>query len=76
QPVRPGDVLYGFGGMESTEVKTSEYAGRSVIRVRRAVRVNQRAEIVAIERTILISTERKKSRERGKYMDLTPASYT
>ncbi|MGV0602417.1 MaoC family dehydratase, partial [Mycolicibacterium pulveris] len=76
KPVRPGDQLFGFGGMESTEVKSSEYAGRSVIRVRRAVRVNQRAEIVAIERTILIATERKKSRERGKYMDLKPATYT
>ncbi|MFO7162243.1 MAG: MaoC family dehydratase N-terminal domain-containing protein [Mycolicibacterium hassiacum] len=76
KPVRPGDVLYGFGGLESIEVKNSEYAGRSVIRVRRVVRINQRAEIVAIERTILIATERKKSRERGKYMNIEPASYT
>lgn len=76
QPVRPGDQLFGFGGLESIEEKVSEFAGRSVIRVRRVVRVNQRAEVVAIERTILIATERKKSRERGKYMDIKPATYT
>jgi acyl dehydratase len=76
QPVRPGDELYGFGGLESIEEKTSEFAGRSVIRIRRSVRVNQRAEIVAIERTILIATERKQSRERGKYMDIKAATYT
>ncbi|MGV0836915.1 FAS1-like dehydratase domain-containing protein [Mycolicibacterium thermoresistibile] len=76
RPVRPGDELYGFGGLESIEEKTSEFAGRSVIRVRRVVRVNQHGEIVAIERIILIATERKKSRERGKYMDIKPATYT
>lgn len=76
QPVRPGDELYGFGGLESIEDKHSEFAGRSIIRIRRVVRVNQRAEVVAIERTILIGTERKKSRERGKNMDIKPATYT
>ncbi|MEB3031221.1 FAS1-like dehydratase domain-containing protein [[Mycobacterium] nativiensis] len=76
QPVRPGDELYGFGGLESIEDKHSEFAGRSIIRIRRVVRVNQRAEVVAVERTILIGTERKKSRERGKYMDIEPATYT
>lgn len=76
QPVRPGDQLFGFGGLESIEEKTSEFAGRSVIRVRRVVRINQRAEVVAIERTILIATERKQSRERGKNMTIEPASYT
>ena len=76
QPVRPGDQLFGFGGLESIQEKASEFAGRSVIRVRRVVRINQRAEVVAIERTILIATERKKSRERGKYMDIKPATYT
>ena len=76
RPVRPGDQLFGFGGLESIEEKTSEFAGRSVIRIRRVVRINQRAEIVAIERTILIATERKQSRERGKNMTIEPASYT
>jgi len=76
QPVRPGDELYGFGGLESIEEKASEFAGRSIIRILRFVKVNQRAEIVSIQRTILIATERQKSRERGKYMDISPGSYT
>jgi acyl dehydratase len=76
QPVRPGDELYGFGGLESIETKTSEFAGRSIIRVLRFVRVNQRAEIASIARTILIATERQKSRERGKYMSISPGTYT
>jgi acyl dehydratase len=76
QPVRPGDELYGFGGLESIDEKTSEFAGRSIIRILRSVRVNQRGEIVAIARTILIATERKQSRERGKYMNIEPATYT
>lgn len=76
QPIRPGDELYGFGGLESIEEKQSEFAGRSVIRVLRTVRVNQRSEIVVIARTILIATERKQSRERGKNMSIEPATYT
>jgi len=76
RPVYPGDELYAFGGLESIEEKRSEFAGRSIIRVTRSVRVNQRAEVVAVLRTILIATERKKSRERGKYMSIEPASYT
>ncbi|WP_395107987.1 hypothetical protein [Actinomadura sp. SCN-SB] len=38
--------------------------------------MNQRAEIVSVTRVILIATERKKARERRKYMDLEPGSYT
>ena len=76
RPVLPGDELYSFGGLESVEEKQSEFAGRSVIRVSRQVRMNQRAEVVSITRTILIATERKQARERGKYMKLEPGSYT
>ncbi|WP_040795878.1 FAS1-like dehydratase domain-containing protein [Nocardia higoensis] len=76
RPVYPGDELYAFGGLESIEEKRSDFAGRSIIRVNRSVRVNQRGEVVAILRTILIATERKKSRERGKYMNIEPAIYT
>lgn len=75
-PVYAGDTLYGFGGLESIEEKVSEYAGRSVIRRIRSVRVNQRGEVVTVTRMILIATERKKSRERGKYMGLQAATYT
>jgi acyl dehydratase len=76
RPVRPGDRLYGFGGLESIEEKASEFAGRSIIRILRSVKVNQRSEIVCVARTILIATERKQSRERGKYMSIEPGSYT
>ncbi|MGW0808971.1 FAS1-like dehydratase domain-containing protein [Nonomuraea sp. NPDC002799] len=76
RPVYPGDELYSFGGLESVQEKRSEFAGRSVIRVSRQVRMNQRAEVVSVSRTILIATERKKSRERGKYMAIEPATYT
>lgn len=76
RPVRPGDELYGFGGLESIEEKTSEFAGRSIVRVVRTVYANQRSEIACIARMIVIATERKKSRERGKNMSVEPASYT
>jgi acyl dehydratase len=76
RPIYLGDELYGFGGTESVEEKKSEFAGRSVIRIGRGVRINQRGEVVAITRTIAIMTERKESRERGKYMEIKPASYT
>lgn len=76
KPLYPGDQLFGFGGLESVEEKKSEFAGRSVIRVHRSVRMNQRGEIVSINRNLLIATERKKSRERGKYMNIEPATYT
>lgn len=74
RPTRPGDELYGFGGLESIEEKKSEFAGRSIIRVVRHVRMNQFGEIVSVNRTLLIATESKESRERGKYMDIKPAT--
>jgi acyl dehydratase len=76
RPIYVGDELYGFGGTESVDEKRSEFAGRSVVSVRRSVRMNQHGEIVAINRMLAIMTERKESRERGKYMDIEPASYT
>ena len=76
RPVYPGDELYSFGGLESIEEKQSEFAGRSIVRVLRTVRVNQRAEVVAIMRIILIATERQRSRERAKNMTIEPAAYT
>ena len=38
--------------------------------------MNQRAEIVAISRTLAIHTERKTAREKGKYAAIEPAVYT
>ena len=38
-----------------------------------SVKMNQRAEIVAISRTLAIYTERKAAREKGKYAAIEPA---
>ena len=76
RPVYPGDTLYSFSGLESVEEKESEFAGRSVIRVLRDVKINQRAEVVGVYRTLVIYTERKKAREKGKYSTIEDPSYT
>jgi acyl dehydratase len=76
RPVYPGDTLYSFQGEESCEVKQSEFAGRSVILVRRDVKVNQRAEVVAVYRILRVLTERKTAAKKGKYADIKPATYT
>ena len=76
RPVYPGDTLYSFSGLESVEEKKSEFAGRSVIRVLRDVKMNQRAEVVGVYRTLVIYTERKKAREKGKYSTIENPSYT
>ncbi|HVV30540.1 MAG TPA: MaoC family dehydratase N-terminal domain-containing protein [Mycobacteriales bacterium] len=75
-PVRPDDTLYSFSGLESVEVKTSEFAGRSVIRVTRDVKMNQRGEVVGVYRTLVINTERRKAREKGKYAGVETPSWT
>lgn len=74
--VFPGDTLYSFSGLESVEVKKSEFAGRSVIRVLRDVKMNQHAEIVGVYRTLVINTERKKAKDKGKYKDIPEPHYT
>jgi len=76
RPIYSGDTLFTFRGEHSLEVKQSEFAGRSVIRVRREVKVNQRSEVVAVYELLRILTERKKAREKGKYSAIKPAVYT
>jgi acyl dehydratase len=76
RPVYPGDTIYSFSGLESVEEKESEFAGRSVIRVLRDVKMNQHAEVVGVYRTLVIYTERKKAREKGKYSAIEDPSYT
>ncbi|MGI9162628.1 MAG: FAS1-like dehydratase domain-containing protein [Mycobacterium sp.] len=76
RPVYPGDTLYSFTGLESVEEKQSEFAGRSVIRVLRDVKMNQHAEVVGVYRTLVIYTERKKAREKGKYSAIPEPEYT
>ncbi len=72
----PGDTIYSFSGQESLEEKRSEFAGRSVIRINRHVKVNQRGEVVATYRVLSVLTERKTARTKGKYADIQPATYT
>ncbi|MCT2582238.1 FAS1-like dehydratase domain-containing protein [Actinophytocola gossypii] len=76
RPIHAGDRLYSFKGLESVEVKKSEFAGRSVIRVNREVKFNQRGEVVGVYRTLIILTARKKARETGKYKDVPEPAYT
>ncbi len=76
RPINAGDQLFSFGGTETIVEKDSEFAERSMQLTKTMVRFNQRAEIVAISRTLLIHTERKTARERGKYDEIEPATYT
>jgi hypothetical protein len=76
RPLQDGDHLYSFGGTESVVEKKSEFAERSLLVTYASVKMNQRAEIVAISRTLAIHTERKTAREKGKYSALEPATYT
>ena len=76
RPVFPGDTIYSFNGEESCQVKQSEFAGRSVINVRRDVKVNQRGDVVAVYRILRVLTERKTAAKKGKNLSIQPASYT
>lgn len=76
RPMRPGDTIYSYNGDETAEVKDSEFAGRSVIKVRKDVKVNQRGEVVAVYRILSILTERKTAKKKGKYSAIKPAEYT
>jgi len=76
RPLRPDDRVFSYSGDESLEVKKSEFAGRSVVRVRRDVALNQFGEVLGVYRILSVLTERKASRQRGKYADIEPAHYT
>jgi hypothetical protein len=76
RPIHPGDQLFSFGGTESVVEKKSEFAERSLLVTFASVKMNQRAEVVAIARTLAIHTERKTAREKGKYAAIEPAVYT
>ena len=76
RPLRPGDRVFSFHGEESLDVKQSEFAGRSVIQVARDVAINQLGEVLGVYRILRVLTERKKSREKGKYAEIEPAHYT
>ena len=75
RPVFPGDTIYSYNGDETSEVKKSEFSGRSVITVRKDVKVNQRGEVVAVYRILRVLTERKTAAKKGKYSKIEPATY-
>src|SRR3546814_2479584 len=52
RPIYPGDTIYSFNGDESCEVPQYELAGRSVIGIRRDVKIHQRGAVDAAERFI------------------------
>jgi acyl dehydratase len=76
RPIVAGDQLFSFGGIEAVTEKVSEFAERSVLVTHASIKMNQRGEVVAISRTLAIHTERKTAREKGKYAEIEPASYT
>jgi acyl dehydratase len=76
RPIYPGDRIFSYSGEESLDVKKSEFAGRSLIQVRRDVALNQRGEVVGVYRILRVLTERKTARETGKYAELEAAKYT
>jgi acyl dehydratase len=76
RPLYPGDRIFSFNGEESLDVKPSEFANRSVIQIRRDVALNQRGEVVGVYRILRVLTERQTAREKGKYADIEPATYT
>src|SRR5699024_5614270 len=63
-------------GLESVEEKQSTFADRSIIRVLREVKFNQRLEVVGVYRTLVILTERKTARNKGKYKDIPAPDYS
>ena len=68
--------MYSFSGEESLEVKKSEFAGRSAVRVRRDVALNQFGEVLGVYRILAVLTERKDGVRDGKYAEIEPAHYT
>ncbi len=76
RPLYPGDKVFTYRAEESVQRKQSEFAGQSVILVSRSVSLNQRGEVIGVHRTLRVNAERKKSREKGKYANIEPTTYT
>ncbi len=76
RPLYAGDRIFCFKGLESIVEKESSFADRSVIQTDRDVCINQRGEVVGVYRIIQVLTERGKSRSKGKYAAIEPATYT
>ena len=66
RPLRPGDTVYSFSCLESSEVRETKFAGRSVFRTTRWVKMNQDAEVLSVHRMLGIYNERSRSKARSK----------
>ena len=76
KPLKAGDRVYSFTGVESVTPKASNFAGRSVIQIKRSTHMNQDAEVVAVFKQLMVMTERKAAMEKGALNDIQPAHYT
>lgn len=76
RPIYAGDTIYSLRGQSDLLVKPSEFAGRTVTRMMMDVKINQRGELVGTNEIRMILSERKKAREKGKYSQIEPASYS
>jgi acyl dehydratase len=74
-PMRPDDVIRSFQCLESAEVRDTAFAGRSVFRTQRIVKINQRGEVVAVHRMVGIYAARREAKDRGEKRVVEAASY-
>jgi acyl dehydratase len=66
RPLRPGDTVYNFNRLDSSEVRDTSFAGPAVFRTQRWVKVNQDGQVLSVHRMLSILSERKASRERSR----------
>ena len=59
RPIRLGDELYSFEAEDSVEAKPSKFAGRTIHAVRARVKLNQRGEVVAVQKVRRIISPRR-----------------
>src|SRR3546814_19171412 len=74
RPIYAGDQLFSFGGTESVVEQESEFAERSVFVTYVSVKMTQRAETVAISRTLAHHTTPQTARETGNDSSIEPAT--
>ena len=76
RPAYAGDTVYSFDGEESQEVKPSKFAGRSLTRITRRVKMNQRGEILGVYRVRTVYAERSATVKNKKNATIEPTYYT
>ena len=76
RPILPGDSVHTSYFIEDVVEKRSEFGGgKAVVVHHRKEHVNQRAELVAIQRYYFFHVEREASEKTGKYMAIEPKVY-